>query len=61
MSVEPNPHNYTNMNFIFSQFVAAKNSVRPRKNTAEGWRAVASGGGLASFVGSFPKMGSDFV
>ena len=36
MSVEPNPHNYTNMNLIFSQFAAAKNPVRPRKNTAEG-------------------------
>ena len=25
------------------------------------WRVVASGGGAASFVGGFPKMGSDFV
>jgi len=24
-------------------------------------RALASGGGAASFVGGFPKMGSDFV
>src|SRR3990172_7092321 len=36
MSVETNPHNYTNINFIFSQFVAAKNSVRPSKGMAEG-------------------------
>ena len=36
MSVETNPHNYTNMNLIFSQLVTAKNPVRPRKNTAEG-------------------------
>src|SRR3990167_11326972 len=114
MSVETNPHNYTNMNLIFSQFVAAKNSVRPRKGMAEGCggnsamplqkieaspaallvkakhhrkilfslreekirraqnekskeyfyvvrRALASGGGAASFVRGFPKMGSDFV
>src|SRR3990172_4336370 len=36
MSVETNPHNYTNINFIFSQFVATKNSVRPSKGMAEG-------------------------
>src|SRR3989338_7850254 len=34
MSVETNPHNYTNMNLIFSQFVAAnffkKESLSPR-------------------------------
>src|SRR3989344_3106176 len=46
MSVEPNPHNYTNMNLIFSQFVAAKNPVRPRKNTAEG----GCGGNSAVFL-----------
>ena len=27
MSVDASSHNYTNMNFIFSQFVAAKNSA----------------------------------
>ena len=36
MSVDASSHNHTNMNFIFSQFIAAKNPVRPRKNTAEG-------------------------
>ena len=102
------------MNLIFSQFAAAKNPVRPRKNTAEGGcggnsavflrkieaspaallvkakhhrkilfslgekirraqnekskeyfsvvrRALASGGGAASFVRGRLKMGSDFV
>jgi len=28
MSVETNPHNYTNMNNIFSQFAAVKNSAK---------------------------------
>jgi len=46
MSVETNPHNYTNMNFIFSQFAVAKNPVRPRKNTAEG----GCGGNSAVFL-----------
>ena len=46
MSVETNPHHYTNMNFIFSQIDAAKNSVRPRKNTAE----VGCGGNSAVFL-----------
>ena len=46
MSVETNPHNYTNMDFIFSQIVAAKISVRPRKNTAEG----GCGGNSAVFL-----------
>ena len=32
-----------------------------RENFFAGGRVVASGGGLASFVGGFPKMGSDFV
>ena len=36
MSVETNPHNYTNMNLIFSQFAAAKISVRPSEGMAEG-------------------------
>ena len=39
MSVDASSHNHTNMNFIFSQFIAAKNPVRPRKNTAEGGRS----------------------
>jgi len=36
MSVETNSHNYTNMNLIFSQFVAAENSVRLSEGMAEG-------------------------
>src|SRR3990167_1848193 len=46
MSVDASSHNYTNMNSIFSQFVAAKNPVRPRKNTAEG----GCGGNSAVFL-----------
>ena len=38
MSVETNPHNYTNMNSIFSQFLPARNS--PKENSG------ASGGFL---------------
>ncbi|MBI2610132.1 hypothetical protein HYW53_03060 [Candidatus Giovannonibacteria bacterium] len=32
-----------------------------RENFFAGWRALASGGGAASFVGGFLKMRSDFV
>ena len=32
-----------------------------RENFFAGWRALASGGGAASFVGSLPEMRSDFV
>ena len=46
MSVDTSSHYYTNMNFPFSQFVAAKNPVRPRKNTAEG----GCGGNSAAFL-----------
>src|SRR3990167_3709242 len=46
MSVDASSHNHTNMNLIFSQFVAAKNPVRPRKNTAEG----GGGGNSAVFL-----------
>ena len=46
MSVDASSHNHTNMNFIFSQFIAAKNPVRPRKNTAEG----GCGGNSAVFL-----------
>jgi len=38
MSVETNPHNYTNMNLIFSQFLPVRNS--PKENSG------ASGGFL---------------
>ena len=34
---------------------------KSRENFFAGWRALASGGGAASFVGGFPKMRSDFV
>ena len=37
MSVELNPHNHTNMNFFFLQFVAAENFLRsPSEGAAEG-------------------------
>ena len=34
---------------------------KSRENFFAGWRALASGGGAASFVGGLLKMGSDFV
>ena len=34
---------------------------KSRENFFAGWRALASGGGMVSFVGSLPKMCSDFV
>ena len=36
MGVDTNPHYHTNMNSIFSQFAAAKNSVRPSEGVAGG-------------------------
>ncbi|MBU6431549.1 MAG: hypothetical protein KGJ58_04470, partial [Patescibacteria group bacterium] len=36
MSVETNPHNYTNMDFIFSQFVVAKKFAVWSEGMAEG-------------------------
>ena len=46
MGVDANSHYYTNMNFIFSQSVATKNSVRPSKGMAEG----GCGGNSAVFL-----------
>ncbi len=34
---------------------------KSRENFFAGWRALASGGGAASFVGGLPEMRSDFV
>src|SRR3989338_9558187 len=37
MSVETNPHNYTNMNLIFSQFVARPNFAKTESRSPRGF------------------------
>ena len=37
MSVETNSHNYTNMNLIFSQFVARQNSAKTKSRSPRGF------------------------
>ena len=45
MSVETNPHNYTNMNLLFSQIKPAEKSVRPKVLGAKPKQAGKKGGG----------------
>jgi len=47
--------------FLLEEKIRRAQNQKSRENFFAGWRALASGGGAASFVGSFPKMGSDFV
>jgi len=37
MSVETNPHNYTNMNLIFSQFLPARNLPKEKRGASGGF------------------------
>jgi len=47
--------------FLLEEKIRRAQNQKCRENFFAGWRALASGGGAASFVGGFPKMGSDFV
>ena len=50
-----------NILFLLEEKIRRAQNQKSRENFFAGWRVVASGGGLASFVGGFPKMRSDFV
>ena len=47
--------------FLLEEKIRRAQNQKHRENFFAGWRALASGGGVASFVGGFPKMRSDFV
>ena len=47
--------------FLLEEKIRRAQNQKCRENFFAGWRALASGGGAASFVGGFPKMRSDFV
>ncbi|MBI2630778.1 hypothetical protein HYW73_00990 [Candidatus Nomurabacteria bacterium] len=46
--------------FLLEEKIGRAQNQKCRENFFAGWRVVASGGGLASLVGVFRKMGSDF-
>jgi hypothetical protein len=47
--------------FLLEEKIRRAQNQKSRENFFAGWRALASGGGAASFVGGLPKMRSDFV
>src|SRR3989344_1094321 len=47
--------------FLLEEKIGRAQNQKCRENFFAGWRVPASGGGVASFVGGFPKMRSDFV
>ena len=47
--------------FLLEEKIRRAQNQKSRENFFAGWRALASGGGAASFFGGFPKMRSDFV
>ena len=47
--------------FLLEEKIRRAQIKKSRENFFAGWRALASGGGAASFVGGLPKMRSDFV
>ena len=47
--------------YLLEEKIRRAQNQKRRENFFAGWRALASGGGAASFVGSFPKMCSYFV
>jgi len=47
--------------FLLEEKMGRAQKENCRENFFAGWRALASGGGAASFVGSLPEMRSDFV
>jgi len=47
--------------FLLEERIRRAQIGKSKENFFAGWRALASGGGAASFVGGLPKMGSDFV
>ena len=47
--------------FLLEEKIRRAQNQKCRENFFAGWRALASGGGAASFVGGLPEMGSDFV
>jgi len=47
--------------FLLEEKIRRAQIRKSEENFFAGWRVSASGGGLASFVGCFPKMRSDFV
>src|SRR3989344_3405843 len=47
--------------FLLEEKIGRAHIRKSEENFFAGWRVVASGGGAASFVGGFSKMGSDFV
>ena len=47
--------------FLLEEKIGRAHIRKSEENFFAGWRVPASGDGLASFVGCFPKMRSDFV
>ena len=47
--------------FLLEEKIRRAQNQKCRENFFAGWRALASGGEVASFVGGFSEMGSDFV
>ena len=47
--------------FLLEEKIWRAQNQKSRENFFAGWRALASGGGAASFVGGLPEMRSDFV
>ena len=47
--------------FLLEEKIRRAQNQKCRENFFAGWRALASGGGAASFVGGLPEMRSDFV
>ena len=47
--------------FLLEEKIGRAHIRKSEQNFSLVWRALASGGGVASFVGGFPKMRSDFV
>ena len=47
--------------FLLEEKIGRAQKENCRENFFAGWRALASGGGAASFVGGLPEMRSDFV
>ena len=47
--------------FLLEEKIRRAHIRKSEENFFAGWRVPASGDGLASFVGCFPKMRSDFV
>jgi len=50
-----------NFLFLLEEKIRRAQNQKCRENFFAGWRALASGGGAASFVGGLPEMRSDFV